>query len=76
MSRKSTPAPSPLRRLNASPEVIRLVVLMYVRFSLPLRNVEDLLFGRGTGICDQTLRMWWNWFGPMVAGDIHRQRVS
>jgi putative transposase len=27
--------------------VIRLVVLMYVRFPLSFRNVEDLLFERG-----------------------------
>ena len=37
----------PFRYFNSSPEVIRLVVLMYVRFPLSLRNVEDLLFERG-----------------------------
>ena len=58
------------------PEVIRLVVLMYVRFPLSLRNVEDLLFERGIDICHETVRMWWNRFGPMFAGDIRRQRVS
>jgi putative transposase len=56
--------------------VIRLVVLMYVRFPLSLRNVEDLLFERGIDICHETVRHWWNRFGPMVAGDIRRQRVS
>ena len=45
MPRKSRALPpSPFRRFNSSPEVIRLVVLMYVRFPLSLRNVEDLLF--------------------------------
>lgn len=34
----------PFRCFNSSPEVIRLVVMMYVRFPLSLRNVEDLLF--------------------------------
>ena len=34
---------SPFRYFNSSPEVIRLVVMMYVRFPLSLRNVEDLL---------------------------------
>jgi putative transposase len=33
----------PFRYFNSSPEVIRLVVMMYVRFPLSLRNVEDLL---------------------------------
>lgn len=37
----------PFRDFNSSPEVIRLIVLMYVRFPLLLRNVEDLLFERG-----------------------------
>ena len=34
---------SPIRYLKTSPEVIRLAVMMYVRFPLSLRNVEDLL---------------------------------
>ena len=51
---------SPFRYFNSSPEVIRLVMIMYVRFLLSLRNVEDLLFERGVDICHETLRMWWN----------------
>jgi putative transposase len=35
---------NPFRYFNSSPEVIRLVVMMYIRFPLSLRNVEDLLF--------------------------------
>jgi len=68
--------PSPFRRFNSSPEVIRLVVLMYVRFPLSLRNVEDLFFERGIDICHETVRLWWNRFGPLFAGDIRRARVS
>ncbi|USU10557.1 transposase [Sphingomonadaceae bacterium OTU29MARTA1] len=49
---------------------------MYVRFPLSLRNVEDLLFERGIDICHETVRMWWNRFAPMFAGDVRRQRVS
>ena len=44
-------SPSPFRYFNSSPEVIRLVVMMYVRFPLSLRNVEDLLFERGIDLC-------------------------
>jgi hypothetical protein len=40
--------------------VIRLVVLMYVRFPLSLSNVEDLMFERGIDICHETVRHWWN----------------
>ena len=31
---------------------------------------------RGTDICHETGRMWWNRSGPVVAGDIRRLRVS
>ena len=75
MPRKCKPA-SPCRYFNSSPKVIRLVVMMYVRFPLSLRNVEDLLFERGIDICHETVRFWWNRFGPMFAADIRRQRVS
>jgi len=67
---------SPFRYFNSSPEVIRLVMMMYVRFPLSLRNVEDLLFERGIDICHETVRLWWNRFGPLFAADIRRQRVS
>ncbi len=50
--------------------------MLYVRFPLSLRNVEDLLFERGTDLCHETVRFWWNRFGPMFAGEIRRQRVS
>jgi putative transposase len=75
MPRPRKPA-SPFRYYNSSPEVIRLVVMMYVRFPLSLRNVEDLLFERGIDICHETVRHWWNRFGPVFAADIRRQRVS
>jgi putative transposase len=67
---------SPFRYFNSSPEVVRFVVLMYVRFPLSLRNVEDLLFERGIDISHETVRHWWNRFGPTFAADIRRQRVS
>lgn len=75
MPRPRKPA-SPFRYFNSSPEVIRLVVMMYVRFPLSLRNVEDLLFERGIDLCHETVRHWWNRFGPIFAADIRRQRVS
>nr|WP_246848391.1 hypothetical protein [Sphingomonas beigongshangi] len=71
MSRPRKPA-FPFRYFNSSPEVIWLVVLMYVRFPLSLRNVEDLLFERGIDICHETVRLWWNRFSPLFAGDVRR----
>ena len=77
MPRKSRALPpSPFRRFNSSPEVIRLVVMMYVKYPLSLRNVEDLLFERGIDLCHETVRIWWNRFGPLFASGIRRQRVS
>jgi hypothetical protein len=52
----------PFRYFDSSPEVIRLVVMMYVRYPLSPRNVEDLLFERGIDICHETVRQWWNRF--------------
>jgi putative transposase len=49
---------NPFRYFDSSPEVIRLVVMMYVRYPLSLRNVEDLLFERGIDICHETVRHW------------------
>ena len=53
-----------------------MAVMLYIRYPLSLRNVEDLLFERGVDICHETVRFWWNRFGPMFAADIRRQRVS
>ena len=53
-----------------------MVVMLYVRFPLSLRNVEDLLFERGYDLCHETVRLWWNRFGPMFAADIKRQCIS
>jgi putative transposase len=53
-----------------SPEIIRLAVMMYVRFPLSLRNVEDLLHERGIDISYVTVRFWWNRFGLLFAGAI------
>jgi putative transposase len=56
MRRPRKPA-NPLRHFHSSPEVIRLVVMMYIRFPLSLRNVEDLLFERDIDICHETGRL-------------------
>lgn len=64
------------RYFHSSPEVTRLVVMMYVRFPLSLRNVEDLLFERGIDLCHETVHLWWNRFGPIFASDIRCQRVN
>ncbi|MEO9131078.1 MAG: IS6 family transposase [Sphingomonas sp.] len=77
MSRKPRSKPtSPFRYFHSAPELIREVVMLYVRFPLSLRNVEDLLFERGFDLCHETVRLWWNRFGPMFASEIRRRRVN
>ncbi len=66
----------PFRWFDSSPEVIRLVVMMYVRYPLSLRNVEDLLAQRGIDVSYETVRFWWNRFGPMFAAEIRRKHVD
>ena len=46
-----TRSSNPFRYFDPSPEVIRLVVMMYVKYPLSLRNVEDLLFERAVADC-------------------------
>ena len=67
---------SPFRYFKTSPEIIRLAVMMYVRFPLSLRNVEDLLHERGIDISHETIRYWWNRFGPIFAADLKRKRIQ
>ena len=75
--RRYKPRPDgPFRYFHSSPELIRQVVMLYVRFPLSLRNVEDLLFERGYDLCHETVRLWWNRFGPLFAREIRRRRVN
>ena len=71
MPRLRKPA-SPFRCFNSSPEVIRLAVLMYVKYPLSLRNVGDLLHERGIDICHETVRFWWNRFGRCCQTNAHK----
>ena len=50
--------------------------MMYVRYPLSLRNVEDLLAERGIDISHETVRYWWDRFGPMFAAEIRKRRVA
>lgn len=68
--------PSPFKWFKTSPEIIRLAVMLYVRFPLSLRNVEDLLHERGIDISHETVRFWWNRFGPMFVSDIRKRPIE
>ena len=68
--------PASFRYFKTSPEIIRLAAMLYIRFPLSLRNVEDLLHERGIDVSHETVRYWWNRFGPMFASEIRRKRVQ
>ena len=66
---------NPFKYFKTSPEVIHLAVMMYIRYPLSLRQVEDIVFERGIDICHETVRLWWNRFGPMFAAEIRKRRI-
>ncbi|MGA9434871.1 MAG: IS6 family transposase [Roseobacter sp.] len=68
--------PDPFKGFQSSPEIIRLAVMLYIRFPLSLRNVEDLLHERGVEISHETVQFWWLRFGPMFASENRKRRVE
>ncbi|MDF0603980.1 IS6 family transposase, partial [Psychromarinibacter sp. C21-152] len=66
----------PFKYFKTSREIIRLAVMMYVRFPLSLRNVEDLLHERGIDVSHEAVRFWWHRFGPMFAAEIRKRRIE
>jgi transposase-like protein len=64
------------RDFRTSPDIIRLGVMMDVRYPLPLHSVEDLLHERGIDITHETERFWGNRLGQVSAAQIRRNRVQ
>lgn len=60
----------------ACPEVIKLVVMDYIRDPLCLRQVADILHKRGINICHETVRCWRNRFGPFFVKQIRQRRAN
>mgnify|MGYP001815453461 CR=1 FL=1 len=66
----------PFKYFRTSLEIIRLAVMLYVRFPLSLRNVEDLLHERGIDVSHESIPFWWNRFGPIFASEIRKKRAE
>ena len=66
--------PATFKYFKTSLEIIRLAVMLYIRFPLSLRNAEDLLHERGIDVNQETIRYWWNRFGPVFASEIRKRR--
>ena len=50
--------------------------MLYARFPLSLKNVEDLLHERGVNVSYDSVRYWWHNFGPHFASQINQRRVD
>ena len=66
------PNPVSFRYFKTSPEIIQLAVMLYVRFSLSFRNVEDLLYERDVLVSYEAVRYWWHRFGSQFARQIKK----
>jgi transposase-like protein len=66
--------PISFKRHRFPPETIRLAVWLYYRFTMSLRDVEDVLAERGIDVSYETVRCWANKFGPAIAANIRRAR--
>ena len=53
------------------PEIIRQAMWLYLRFSLSLRDVEDVLAERGIAVSNESTR---RWVIPMIAADLRKRR--
>ena len=57
-------------------EIIHQAIWLYLRFTLSLRDVEDLLAERGVAVSYETVRRWVNHFGPMIAAELRKRRLK
>jgi len=73
------PVANRMKRISYSgyrfpPAIIQQAIWLYVRFTLSLRDVEDLLAERGIAVSYESIRRWINHFGPAIAADLRRRR--
>ena len=64
---------NPFKYFKTSPEIIKLAVMYYIRYPLSLRQVEDILAERGIDVTHETIRFWWNRFGPIFAKEMKQR---
>lgn len=62
------------KRHRFPPAIIAHAVWLYLRFSLSLRAVEELLLERGVEVSHETLRRWVAKFGPVMARGLRRRQ--
>jgi putative transposase len=70
------PNSASFRYFKTSSGIIELAVMLYARFPLSLRNVEDLLHERGMDVSYESVRYWWHRFGAQFASQIKKRRAG
>src|SRR5436305_6126643 len=68
--------PISFKRHRFPAEVIRYAVWLYFRFTLSIRDVEELLAQRGIEVSRESVRCWVNKFGPLIAANLRRRRTA
>ena len=68
--------PISFKRHRFAADVIRHAVWLYFRFTLSLRDVEELLAQRGIEVSYETIRCWTIKFGPQIARNLKRRRPA
>ena len=68
--------PVSYKRHRFPPDVIRHAVWLYFRFTLSLRDVEELLAQRGIEVSYETIRCWTRKFGRLYAWNLRRSRCK
>ena len=66
--------PVSFKRHRFPPDVIRLAVWLYFRFTLSFRDVEEMLAQRGIEASYETIRCWTLKFGRIFAQNLRRSR--
>ncbi|WP_312736545.1 IS6 family transposase [Brevundimonas sp.] len=66
--------PLSFKRHRFPADVIRHAVWLYFRFSLSLRDVEEMLAARGIEVSYETIRCWTRKFGPLIARRLKKRR--
>jgi putative transposase len=62
--------------IASPPAVIQQAIWLYLRFTLSLRDVEDLLAERGIALSYETVGVGVNHFGPVIAADLRKRRLK
>ncbi len=64
------------KRHRFPPSIMRHSIWLYARFTLSLRDVEEMLAERGLDVSYETIRRWFVKFGPVIATNLRRQRPT